>query len=323
VTVVVVGAGEIGSRHLQGLAHMDRALAPVIWAVDPDDGARRTARARYEEVSRPDSPDLELRADLDGVPGPPELVVVATTARHRADIVEGLLRDAAPAALVLEKVLFQRTADLDRIGRLLADAGVPTWVNLPRRYAAAWDDLAARAEGASWALLSVSGGDWGLACNAVHLLDMVQRLGGTPEVTVDGSLLDPGVVPAKRSGYYEVQGTLGARAGAVRALLTSAPVAGLARQVTLETDAGRWHLETADGAEVVVTTSGEGPVRREHPPMPMQSRLSGQVATEILTTGTCRLPDYRTSARAHRALLPVLLDHFPPELIEEDRCPIT
>ena len=49
--IAIIGGGQIGSRHLQGLAKLSKQFQ--IYVVDPDKQALSIAKQRYLEVSEP------------------------------------------------------------------------------------------------------------------------------------------------------------------------------------------------------------------------------------------------------------------------------
>jgi predicted dehydrogenase len=129
LNIAIIGAGQIGSRHLQSLATIEAAT--VIHLVDPSDDALRVARERFTQVRVPQRGQIELQTvqHLDAVQVPLDLAIVATSANVRADIVQQLLCRRQARYLLLEKVLFQKEADYTRIGHLLVETRIPAWVN--------------------------------------------------------------------------------------------------------------------------------------------------------------------------------------------------
>src|SRR5688500_5671616 len=110
--VLLVGAGALGSRYLQGLAKLDGASIRV---VEPDPKAVEVARQRFAEVGG----DPGALVSLPAIEGRADLAIVATSSGPRRAIVERLLQDP-PGALLLEKFLFQREEDYAAVGEALA-----------------------------------------------------------------------------------------------------------------------------------------------------------------------------------------------------------
>jgi Oxidoreductase family, NAD-binding Rossmann fold len=321
--ITVVGTGGIGSRHLQGLARLSRADARII-GVEPDTAARRLARARYDEVARPDSPPLEWAGGVADLPRALDIAVVATTAPARAEVTAALLASADVRYLVLEKFLFQRPEEYERTAQLLRRRAVPCWVNLPRPYQTVWQVMRGLVgtEPATW---SVSGSSWGLASNAVHLVERFVD-GPLDALELDHAGLDGRTVPAKRAGFREFTGTLRGRAGATSFALEDRPGRPGGLEISVERAGGHLRLhETGDHAELSVHDADGTTATCSHHPILRQSELTGRIARELLTSGTCQLPDYQRSAALHLAVLDALMSHLDVTGETEwgDRCPIT
>ncbi len=324
VDVVVVGAGGIGRRHLQALARLpagDRVLA-----VDPRAEAR--AAAQHDHDAAGAGADLGVTADLASAVGwarRPPVVVVATTADVRAEVTLEALAELAPAQVVLEKVLFQRVADYAVVGRALAAAGVPAWVNHPRAYSPAWLEVAARLDGAPAWDATVSGRGWGLGCNGLHLVERLLPAGVAP--VVDTSGLAPGSVPAKRPGAREVVGVLAAGVGLHRLTLRDRGEPPMPPDIHVEWEDGRLLLqERGDHALLHLADAGTGwRFETTRYDVPFQSRLTDVTVDELRTTGTCALPTYDAVAPQHEAFVAALLAHLHAsgETSWRDRCPIT
>lgn len=296
ISIAVVGAGQIGSRHLQSLAQLDRPARIIV--VEPSRTMRAVARERYEAVAGRPSEDIQYLDSLQAIGGDLDLAIVATAADVRRDVIEKLLQHVAVRYLLLEKVLFQRIADYAVVGELLERRDVSAWVNCSQRL---WPFfLAARAEyPASGPLeLMVKGSNWGLGCNAIHNLDFLSYLAGSEKISLSAEL-DEGVIEAKRPGFIEFTGTLVAE-DALGNRVTQASLRSGERPLTME-------IRSGEQRRVCDLTT-----------VPRQSDLTYAIVQSLLTSGQCELPAYAQSAALHVAMLKVFLEH-----VGGDVCPIT
>lgn len=289
--VAVVGAGQLGSRHLQALARLSRPAR--VWVSDPNPASLALARERWNEASPPAS----LVADFSGrLPERLDAAIVATDAASRERAIENLLKDRKVRFLVLEKVLFQDPDSLARVGALLERGGVRAWVNCPRRL---WPLYRDRPRPKLPLELRVSGSGWGLATNAVHYLDLAAFLGGCRDFAIDTTGLSREESPSKRPGFVEFFGTLVARADGQRVVLT------------------------CERGEKRSTVEIDGAVQDEAG-SPVQSRLTTGVIEDLLARGDCGLTPYAESARIHRPYLEALREHWRSiKDVMAPACPIT
>jgi pyrroline-5-carboxylate reductase len=133
-TILLIGAGNIGRRHLQGLL-----LSPFsysIYVVDPIAACLDLAKAAVAEVEAPTVAlhTIQYLSSIQLAPTNCDVAIIATNADVRKLVVEELIAHTTPRYLILEKVLFQKEADYKTIGQLIYQKNIPTFVNCTRRY---------------------------------------------------------------------------------------------------------------------------------------------------------------------------------------------
>jgi predicted dehydrogenase len=303
-TIAVIGAGQLGSRHLQGLARSACAFDVVV--VDPNTDALDVARKRHDEIAGPVARTVRYETSPAALPERIDLAIVATTASVRRRVVQDLLARCRVRYAVLEKVLVQRPDDLDALEEALAQHGTRAWVNCPRRL---WDSYRRlRAPFAAPGLsMRVEGGFWGVACNAIHFVDLLAFLTGARVSAVDTRGLDGRWYESKREGYQEIAGSLtvefddGGRLVFTSDAQTSAPIT-----ITLHGRAGHATIVEKSGRAQLALGSSVAPADTEFRTV-LQSELTDLVAQEVLATGSCALTPYAESAAMHRPFLDALL----------------
>jgi predicted dehydrogenase len=304
--IVVVGAGQLGSRHLQGAAelHADARLHMV----DPSDSAIEQARVRVAQSAGAEvAAALVAHRDLESLPRRIDAAIIATTADRRFAAVARLLERARVGCLLLEKVLFQKLAEYEAMGDLLARAGTPTWVNCPRRAYPVYRGM--RDWFASDALLrlEVTGGGWGLGCNGIHFIDLFAFLSGTAPTSYDTGGLAPGTVPGRRAGYVEFSGTLRAAVGERSLSLTARHDSPLRHLLVLRS--ASQHVVVDEVGGKLWRWQANGDVEQAEFAIPFQSAMTGQLVRQMLTEGSCPLTPYPESAAMHVPFVAALSGH--------------
>ena len=300
--LLLLGAGQLGSRYLQGLAS---CKVPIeIWVADPSEASLATARARWEEVaSIPHSHTVRYSTTLNELPSSLDLCLVTTTADIRLKVVKQVQSQCKVRYWVLEKVLAQSTAQVADLEESLKDAeGV--WVNTTRR-TVEWHQRIRKAlpKGGRWQIKG-SGGNWGLACNSIHLIDLVSWWSGGVLEKINASGLEHWN-PSKRSGFWEVNGSLLAHysGGSELELVSSQK---LSKPFTI-------HFKSAQGEYLLNESKGTfiGPNGVDIPGrVEFQSEITGRLVDQILLDGTCSLPKLSESAQMHKILIESLLQHW-------------
>lgn len=302
-SVVIAGAGQLGSRYLQGLAGVDEPL--LIHVLDVSAATLERAEARWREVAiTGGTKQVAFSVTADGIPKMADVAIVATAADARPDVVGMLSRTASVRFWVLEKVLAQSQEGVSQIETFVGPSE-GAWVNTPRRLMP-WHQSIRDGIGSldGPVQLTVMGGSWGLACNAVHFLDLVQWWTGEALDRIETGGLRRQWLMAKRSGYWEVMGTMVAGfAGGSMARLTVSegdePVRLVVRSGNRE-----WTIAESEGTASCSdgqTISGQ---------MLRQSDLTSGLVEGLLLDGRCGLPTLQNSAALHRVYLRDLLAHW-------------
>ncbi len=319
-TAVIIGAGQLGSRHLQALKSVTTALE--IYVIDPSDKSLKVAKERYDTIdskqpkqrvtfanSLPDSLDIEI-------------AIVATNADVRRTVVEKMLRTAKVRHLILEKLLFSKPEDYPAVAKLLREKNVACWVNCSMRTMPFYQTLQKHFKDLPLTY-TVTGSQFGLVTNAIHYLDHVAFLTGCPDFTISTQYLNPRPIESKRPGFLELNGTLLAeyQNGSIAALTCysdgNAPVVVEIcnqdyRCISRESEKLAWISNQKQNWQWSEVPSN----------LPYQSAMTTDVVEELLKKGTCSLTPYAESMSIHLNLLPKLqefldrkstkqFDHYP------------
>ena len=297
--VAIIGAGQLGSRHLQGLK---TAVSPLsISVVDSSNESLQVAKERYDTVQAVGEKEVTYLTSIDKLPEELDLVIVATGSKPRAAIVKSLLSAKNVKNIVLEKVLFPAMADYDEIDQLLKEKSVKCWVNCPRRMYGLYQQIAGIIDKNKPVMMFYGEENWGLCCNSIHEIDIFMYLTGEDNYTIDTSLLNTEIEASKRNGYIEMTGTLRIKTpNGSELILTS--INGYERKAGITIQNGDMNL-FIDESKGLWSLNGE-----EHNfAVPYQSQLSGVLADDLLSKGDCPLSTYKLSASYHKPFIEALL----------------
>lgn len=306
---MLIGAGQLGSRHLQALALTSEDVE--ITVVDPSPASLDLARQRFgEQPANSHVKTIHFVQDIPAIDTAVDFCVVATNANYRLAALEGLLGKLTVKHLLLEKILFQSCEQLEQASRLIALHNVNTWVNCPRRMFPAYRELQQLLEGETSFALHVNGGNWGLACNAIHFIDLWAFLSGTHSYELNTTGLDAMIIDSKRAGYKELTGTLTGKNGYNTFSLSCSNAESPAHfLIEIVTEHFCVKINEIERTCVVMDKSGNT-VKALAYEAPPQSRLTHRVADELLAAGQCRLTPFSESADLHRPFLEGLLIFF-------------
>lgn len=333
INIVLVGAGKLGSRHLQALSQI-KIMGTKLFVVDPSSDARGIAGSRfYEMPPNPAVADVTYLENLGNLQiRDIDLAVVATTSEHRQSIITDLCASFEVNSMILEKFLFQSQKSYADVEKLLQEKEVKTWVNLPRRQWSFYQDLKQKLSGQTIFQVDVVGSKWSMATSAIHFIDLISFLTDDIEYEIVNLDFGDSYVPAysvitgpRETKYVEFFGSMHGRfsCGAYfnfTCLESEMPLSVILTTsegtITIYEELGQCFVNVSDG--VNVATSKLGVIA------PYQSELTNKVAESIITHGDCSLTPYEESARLHIPLLASYLEYLgkiSPKF--SDLCPIT
>jgi len=305
--VWVVGAGGIGSRHLQALKNVRFPLSIIV--VDPSQQSLHVAKERYDSTSKGSSDHkIEYRNKIsktkkDNI----DIAIVATCSDIRATVIKELLRYHDLKYLILEKILFNNKGDYSEIDKIINKKGIKTWVNCPMRMMPAYQKIEEYFKNKRITYV-VTGSKYGLVTNAIHYLDHAAYLSGTTEFEINTAGLDPKPIPSKRKGFLELNGALTANFNNVSdASLTCYPEGNAPVIVEIHSNNARYIGRESEGKTWLAKADNNWQWEELEAPIPFQSQLTATLVEQILNTGKCDLTPYSKSKKIHLQMLEPLL----------------
>ena len=325
--LLLIGSGQLGSRYLQGFVSSRFNLS--ITVVDKSSDSLETARFRWLEAGGETSLHeirwmQKLPSDLSEI----DIALVVTSSQKRADLI-GTIADSFNVRFwVIEKVLAQSCADILSIQSATSSCS-GSWVNIPRRMMKWHKSLKEYFYGHAPVSFSFSGGLWGLACNSVHFIDLVAWWTGESLVSVDCEDLDHNWHESKRTGYYEVTGSLKATfSGGSLLQLTSKKGASDKEHLRVELNnkysKSSYDITQRDSYLYNLAKNQNSDGQRIEGRLEFQSQLSGRLVDNILQDNKCELPSLDESSQMHSIFLNSMLNHWNSSQNRDDTAlPIT
>jgi len=316
--LMIIGAGNLGRRYLEGCLKSELDLN--IWILDINEKALKDA---FQVVQELNSSGMGLASTVSYVRDVPfvsegvDLCIVSTTSASRAEIVQNVSRRIQVSAWVLEKVLAQSEAQLDLIQSCLIDS-VKVWVNHPRRMMN-WHQQIKSELGAGGVQVDVRGGNWGLACNSLHFIDLISWWTGSKVQSVDTRALDSEWFESSRRGYFETYGKLRIEYydGSKLSLFC-----GRDSKDVLKID-----VATASEAIQIIESEGSAVFsngRSIRGKIDYQSELTQPLIKQILNEGHCHLTSLSSAIESHRLYLRQMLNHWNTNTGNaHDKLPVT
>jgi len=313
--VLLVGAGNLGRRHLQSLKNSRYPIR--IFVVEPFDEARSLAKTAFDQTasSQPEKAVSFHRA-LDDIDQKIDIVIDATPATGRLDVFKRALGLGAKD-LVLEKVAFNSINDIDQAVALIEQNAACAWVNCPRRLNPFYIQLRRVLEKETIDRFEIVGENFGMACNSIHFIDLFSFLAGRHayDVTLDEV---QSIASSKRSNYIEFFGTAtGAfESGPEFKIDCRETQNGVSFDIRIVTPLNEYRIDEINGCVKIIDRNGKYEIRDFR--QPYQSELTGPLVDAIIETRQCGLTAFAESMALHRPFINAAYELYASKYEEND-----
>lgn len=305
--IAIIGAGQLGSRHLQALNLVKKPLD--ITVIDSSIDSLKTAQARFEASITENIHQINYYNDFK-LDQHCDVAIVASTAKSRRKIIEALLSSTHVNHLVLEKLLFTEKEDYEVISNILDKKDTKTWVNCPMRMMPFYKKLHTQFNNSS-VHYHVTGSQYGLITNAIHYLDHLAYITGDNHFKLDLNYLDSQIINSKRPGYYEITGTLIAKYGSGSMAILHCDKQGIAPiQIEIFNNEHRVISKEWEQKAWLTNQNTDWKWQETEANIPFQSTLTAELVGSLLESNNCNLPDFKTSVKTHLQLLDPLKDYL-------------
>ena len=304
--VIIIGAGELGSRHLQGILKCPSAL--FVFVVDPNPNSLQTAQERAKLI--PHKHKVNYLKTIEDVSTNIDIGIVATTANVREQVLVDLLNKIQIRHLILEKVLFQSISSFQIIGDLLKKKMVCAWVNHPRRMFPYYQKIneTIKDKQLNTFQCEVSGYNWGIGCNGLHFIDLCAYLNSESKIKqINCDLIDKKIAQNKRAGFIDFTGSLKlifddeSSCKLMSNNLNSGPLI-----VSIKTNEDSWKITESN--PVSILHSDKQLINKESSCDALfQSDLSTLLIEDLIHKDLCNLPSYEDACKLHIPFIKALL----------------
>lgn len=206
--ILIVGCGQLGSRHLQAIASLKEI--GEIHVIDPNSASLMLGQQRVQEISDLNK-DIKffwhkefVRKAANG-----DLCIVATQAKERVKVVNNIVNYLGYRQLLVEKVVSQSIREYEQLLDLSKSKDVRIYVHCQTRGFEVFQYIKNKLDPGNPIVLTEVAGNHGLACNGIHFADLFVYLTGTKKIISRGSRIDQVLHSSKRGkDVFDLSGTL-------------------------------------------------------------------------------------------------------------------
>lgn len=320
--IFIIGAGQLGSRHLQALRNFNNPLN--IFIVDPNLNSLKIARERYESSSGINCNRISYSKSLEEVncDSKIDIVIIATASNVRAKVTFDLLKTFEVKTIVFEKILFQKQNDYFLINKLLSEKKVKAYVNCPMRMMSFYNEIQSSFKGTKFTYI-VSGGKYGLVTNLIHYIDHMAFLNDTIDYETSTIHLENELFESKRKGFYELNGTINVNfKNGTHGIISCNSKGNLPGVIQAFNENLHFISMESEGKVLISRKEKDWKWEEREFIIPYQSELTAILVEDLFLNDHCSLPSYEESMKLHLPHLNSLLkfinknskikfDHFP------------
>ena len=323
--VLIIGCGQLGSRHLQAVASLPEV--GEIYVVDPNPSSLALGQERLKEI-----PDLNgnirfyWQSGLEGVRPQGDLCIVATQAPGRTQMVKEAAQRFFYRKFLIEKVVAQSVQDYVHLMDFCREHQVAVWVNCKIRTYGIHRYIKSKLKMDEPLFFSRVGGNFGLGNNGIHTADLFCYYSDAKIINPVGARIDGLVHPSARGGgIVDLSGCLyGTSDKGDDFVMCLACGHESPDSVTIVTPSGRFfvdHVQKLMMESYPVLQWEWKTVKIEEDWL--VSHMVKAFAKDILAHGHCALPTLEECWPAHQFILSALQPHFERLLGLREHCPIT
>jgi hypothetical protein len=306
-TVLIIGGGQLGSRHLQALKLVIHPLLVIV--VDPSNESLDLCRQRYQEMVNPNQTNHQVTYSISLPKNMSiDICIVATSSKIRRNVVEELLEYCQVKFMILEKLLFQRFSDYGEVEDLFLKNNLKAWVNCNMRAMPFYSELKNELL-SNQVIYQTTGSLYNLITNSIHYIDHMAYLSDSVEYTVNTDNLEFPPIQSKRPGYLELNGMLGVKfnngsIGNFICLHTS----DLPVTVEITTPEMRCISREWEGKAWISKKNNKWLWEERDARVPYQSQLTSNLVNKLIESNSCVLVPFSESCKIHKPMHAALID---------------
>ncbi len=312
--VVIVGAGSIGSRHLQAIKKAKISIE--IYVLDISKKSLKVAETRYKSIKKNDYvKKIIFTNKTSDLPQDIFLLVSATSASSRFNSTKSILDLCNVKNIIFEKFLFLKIIEYNKMSKLLKNKRINAWTNCNYQVIPFFKKN--KYFNSDKLTMFVHGGDWAFASSAIHFIELFCYLTNNKISKMKFDLKNEQILPSKRNKYHEFGGLITAETQKGDTLLIeSKKESKKPLYIDLSNNNFLFRLEVSKRTAHMTNFSNQNLFTKKfHIKFPFQSDLTNLYLKDIINKGDCGLPKYEDSSLNHKRLLQL----FSREILRDNR----
>ena len=316
--ILLVGSGDVGSRHLQALCKSTEET--IIEILENNEKAINVTKNRLNEIEFSDKKiKLVWKKTIHECSNNSDLVIVATKSPGRVNMIKNLL-EKKHTTFLIEKIVCQSQTEYNMILENMKKYNAIGWVNTRCRYFESYQEIKSRFK-SNPIHLSVTSSFAGLGTSAIHYIDLFNWLTGKNDVILSGKMLLPNILSNKRSEkLVEFSGLINGTSEYGSLSIAHFPEEKVPHIISISGKEG--HVIVDETNEKILNASEKFVDMKFK--VDYVSNITTKIVNDIMKTNECLLPTIQDSYHSHVELFQIFNKHLEKITNQEIiLCPIT
>ena len=320
-SIVIVGCGNVGSRHLQAVVKLPYELR--IDVVEMSKKSQEIAESRLNEIKyNKNKIKCFWHKNIESLKGKADLVIVSTTSIGKVELISKLL-DIGYSRFVIDKIVAQSDNEYNFLLNKMNQSNAKSWVNTARGYFEAYKKIKKYFENTGPIDMAVNAGNKGLGCVGIHFINLFSFLCDQYDIKLNGDFLYNKLLPNKRGdNLVEFAGTIiGLSPNGSSLTITFSPHSDLGQTINIMSKNKQILIDESNEKIYFLNGDTQNEIKFKNE---LQSVLTTKIVYDILEKDDSDLPTLKESSHVHHELFSIFNEHIK-KLSGKDRelCPIT
>ena len=310
LNILIVGFGNIGYRHYQGLKKSIQNFKIYVYDYD------------FKQYNKIDNDiDTTCLKSIKNAPNDIFLLISATSSRNRLKHLKIIMKTKNVKYVILEKMTFQKEPDYISYQKIITQSKTKTYINCARRNWLSYLELKNDIKSDEISSFSLVGGNWNMASNTIHYLDLLLYL--TSEKLAKIHLqtdFNDEIIDAKRPGYIEVYGVIFGYLNDIKFEILSKKST-VEKIIRIELKSGK--VITLNEAKEEILYEQFGTSKSEKFNTYFQSEITYLYLEDLILKNECLLPNFDENSKIQIEIINQIKRHQDLFIKGEELCLIT
>ena len=203
--ILVIGAGNIGLRHIESLGKSDVPLKIYIYDLVISSEIKKKISV-IQKLNRKIEIEIfnKLKSNLNF-----HVCIISTNAKERYKLTLFSIKNLNIKNIILEKIAFQSRDQYKKIISLSKQNKINIYVNCPRRSYKIFINIKNKIKNKTGVIrLSYLGKNWGICSNSIHFFDLLMFFTKFKKQNLIKYNLNNIIIRSKRKNYFELKGRI-------------------------------------------------------------------------------------------------------------------